>query len=320
MSLAIEPGLADRSVDIDLIRENSERAGWSIRYRQLEAGPLEVHSTVWYCGQILLKDESINRCLQLVGESPLGVITVLIPDRNRQAWVNGHSLDDGQMVILFPGNKIHLVTGKKSRIISMQVPQSVISAELGKYELEQLAVLENDLTPAISDKAEISQLRSLILNSRDSGTAGRQLSVTESSLISKLGSLVASGPNQVNGSSMRISFKQISILRKVDMYLESHLREEFRMSEISRASGVSERTLERLFKYAFGITPSAYIKSLRLHKARTELARQTIHDKSIAHIAMDQGFTHLGRFSVSYREHFGQSLSEFRRALVHEVL
>ena len=320
MSVAIELGLADRSVGIDLIRENSERAGWSIRYRQLEAGPLEVHSMVWYCGQILLKDESINRCLQVVGESPLGVITVLIPDRNRRAWVNGHSLDDGQMVILFPGNKFHLVTGRKSRIVSMQVPQSVISAELSEYELEQLDVLENDLTPAISDKAEISQLRTLILNSRDSGTAGRPSLITEASLISKLGLLVASYPNHMTGSPTCISIKQISTLRKVDMYLESHLREEFRMSEFSRASGVSERTLERLFKNAFGITPSAYIKTLRLHKARTELARKTIYNKSIAQIAMDQGFSHLGRFSVSYREHFGQSPSEFRRALVHEVL
>ncbi len=159
-----------------------------------------------------------------------------------------------------------------------------------------------------------------MLNSRGSGSAGRPSLITEASLISKLGSLVANYRNHMTGSPTRISIKQISILRKVDMYLESHLGEGFRMSEISRASGVSERTLERLFKYAFGITPSAYIKSIRLHKARTELARQTVHDKSIAHIAMDQGFTHLGRFSVSYREHFGQSPSEFRRAIVHEVL
>ncbi len=113
---------------------------------------------------------------------------------------------------------------------------------------------------------------------------------------------------------MRISIKQYNTLKKIDQYLESHLSDRLRMVDISRVSCVSERTLERLFKKAFGITPSAYITLLRLHKARGELSKKTNQDRSIAQIAMDLGFTHLGRFSISYREQFGQSPSEFRQA------
>ncbi len=118
---------------------------------------------------------------------------------------------------------------------------------------------------------------------------------------------------------MNNSCKQTSILRKADMYLETHLRDRLRVPDFSLAMGVSERTLERLFKNAFGLTPSAYIRAFRLQTTRRELARKTNHDKSITQIAMDQGFTHLGRFSISYREHFGQSPSEFRRALDQKV-
>lgn len=73
------------------------------------------------------------------------------------------------------------------------------------------------------------------------------------------------------------------------------------MSKVAHVAGVSERTLERLFMSHLGMTPSVYLRVCRLHQARKELAKVSASDKSISRIALDQGFTHLGRFSLAYR-------------------
>jgi transcriptional regulator GlxA family with amidase domain len=49
---------------------------------------------------------------------------------------------------------------------------------------------------------------------------------------------------------------------------------------------------------------------LRLDSARRELAAADHAATSVTTIAMQNGFHHLGRFSVGYREHFGESPRE----------
>ena len=51
----------------------------------------------------------------------------------------------------------------------------------------------------------------------------------------------------------------------------------------------------------------AYIKARRLNAARRALAAAGPKRFSVTRIAMENGFTHLGRFSVDYRRHFGAS-------------
>ena len=117
---------------------------------------------------------------------------------------------------------------------------------------------------------------------------------------------------QASDTTGHLSAKHREVFRQVELFLESHLQEQFQVSKVAHVAGVSERTLERLFMSRLGMTPSVYLRVRRLHQARNELAKVSASDKSISRIALDQGFTHLGRFSIAYRELFGHSPSEFR--------
>ena len=117
---------------------------------------------------------------------------------------------------------------------------------------------------------------------------------------------------QASDTAGNLSAKHREIFRQIELFLESHLQEQFQVSKVAHVAGVSERTLERLFMSHLGMPPSVYLRVRRLHQARKELAKVSTSDKSISRIALDQGFTHLGRFSLAYRELFGQSPSEFR--------
>lgn len=81
--------------------------------------------------------------------------------------------------------------------------------------------------------------------------------------------------------------------------------------EISKAAGVSVRTLEYAFRETFDLTPLGYLRLQRLHTARRELmAAAPPHRTNVSEIAMNAGFYHVARFAENYRRIFGELPSQ----------
>ena len=85
------------------------------------------------------------------------------------------------------------------------------------------------------------------------------------------------------------------------------------MTDLCRAAGVSERTLEYAFKEAMGLTPMAYLIRLRLHRVRQALLAATHASTTVSAVALDWGFWHFGEFSRAYRACFGELPSDTLR-------
>lgn len=77
-----------------------------------------------------------------------------------------------------------------------------------------------------------------------------------------------------------------------------------KMSDICKLFNVSVRTLEYAFKEIYGISPSKFLKSIRLNKARNALLNPTQDKKTVTEIAMYYGFMHLSQFASDYRSCF----------------
>ncbi len=95
--------------------------------------------------------------------------------------------------------------------------------------------------------------------------------------------------------------------------MEANLEEPLPLPDIADAVGLSTRQLERLFKKHLGRTPSRYYRELRLHHARLMLMQGSA---SILSIALAAGFVSASHFSRRYREYFGRTPREERRAVV----
>ena len=78
------------------------------------------------------------------------------------------------------------------------------------------------------------------------------------------------------------------------------------------AVGVSTRSLELSFREFKGVTPSVYLRQIRLQAAHSELI-DPASTLSIADLCVKWGFFHFGRFSELYRKAYGVSPSEARR-------
>jgi transcriptional regulator GlxA family with amidase domain len=80
------------------------------------------------------------------------------------------------------------------------------------------------------------------------------------------------------------------------------------IDDLCRLAGANPRTISRAFKVVHDTTPSRYLRELRLMEVRRVLL-SGCNRASITQVATRFGFRELGRFSVLYRNRFGEAPS-----------
>ena len=68
----------------------------------------------------------------------------------------------------------------------------------------------------------------------------------------------------------------------------------------------SERSLQLAFAARRGMSPMQFVLARRLAAAHRRLSRGEEQD-NVTSVATDLGFMHFGRFSIAYRETFGET-------------
>ncbi|MBV7292948.1 AraC family transcriptional regulator [Corynebacterium sp. TAE3-ERU16] len=89
--------------------------------------------------------------------------------------------------------------------------------------------------------------------------------------------------------------------------LESDPARPWTIAEIAATANVSVRTLQKHFKEATGVSPTEYLRNLRLDLVNDDLhATSWGSGVTVTDVAVSWGFTHMGRFSAAYRRRFGE--------------
>lgn len=92
-------------------------------------------------------------------------------------------------------------------------------------------------------------------------------------------------------------------------YIHAHADQKVGFADIVAAAGCSYRSVQRGFMDAYGMSPMAYLRAVRLKRIRALLlAGQS--GSAISEIANKWGFAHAGRFSQAYSREFGELPSE----------
>ena len=96
------------------------------------------------------------------------------------------------------------------------------------------------------------------------------------------------------------------VIAKFEDYLAARQYEPAYLAEICTAIGASERTLRTCCHEYFGMGPTHYLWLRRMHQARRALLGAEPQTTTVTAVATDHGFWELGRFSVDYRQLFGE--------------
>lgn len=93
-------------------------------------------------------------------------------------------------------------------------------------------------------------------------------------------------------------------------HIHAHAHETIGVAEIAAAARCGYRTVQNAFNDAYGMSPMAYLRLIRLKRVRSALLAGDPELGTIAEIARSWGFGHMGRFADIYRRRFGELPSE----------
>lgn len=100
---------------------------------------------------------------------------------------------------------------------------------------------------------------------------------------------------------------------RVERWVDGHISEEISLDQLCKVAGVGWRPLQKAFLAVKGQSPLEFVASRRLAAVHARLM-QAADDVMVSRVAMDLGFSHLGRFAANYRRIYGESPSDTVRA------
>jgi AraC-like DNA-binding protein len=100
------------------------------------------------------------------------------------------------------------------------------------------------------------------------------------------------------------------IVRRATELVEASFTGPPPMNVLAARMHLSPRTLTRAFISVIGMGPHLYFRHCALNRAREALLKAHPVENKVTAIAAELGFTEIGRFSVRYRELFGESPSQ----------
>jgi AraC-like DNA-binding protein len=88
-------------------------------------------------------------------------------------------------------------------------------------------------------------------------------------------------------------------------WIEAHLTDPITLGRLCVQAGLGARSLQSAFVAHCGVPPMRYVADRRLAWVQRRLSAAPLAPEVTA-VAIEAGFTHLGRFAVAYREAFGE--------------
>jgi len=104
--------------------------------------------------------------------------------------------------------------------------------------------------------------------------------------------------------------EQAAAVQRMQNYIGEHLKEEITLSDLARASLFSPWHSYRLFRQYTGMTPAAYIRSLRLSQSAVRLKSGSCR---VTDAALDSGFDSVEGYTRAFFREFGMNPSEYTR-------
>jgi AraC-like DNA-binding protein len=110
---------------------------------------------------------------------------------------------------------------------------------------------------------------------------------------------------------------QTAIAKQVQERITRDLKQRFSITELASSYGISAASLKNYFRGVYGETISAYLRRIRMMKAK-QLLQNT--NTLVTDIAFGVGYENTSKFAAAFREYYGYSPLEYRRKRKCEIV
>ena len=98
-------------------------------------------------------------------------------------------------------------------------------------------------------------------------------------------------------------------IRTAIAFMEKHLHRELSLEEMAQSVNLSRSRLRHLFKAETGITPSQYLKEIRMRRAQELIATTYLTMKQVM---SSIGVHNTGHFARDFKKIYGRTPAEYR--------
>lgn len=243
--------------------------------------------------------------VEQIGYVPSDKIMLINIRGDNDVLLNGRYVNSGSF---------HISSGKPIHAISKSTICAYIVTLDRDFFYERIAVGSKISSTKASFETFITPSQSSVLDFHkimiNGFIGGQVVDACQSDALRLMGSIqeIALSESDACLQVLPPSTRAYIVDRSCELLFENFSDEDFGVLEMCNHLKVSRRTLQYSFESIMGMSPSNYVRTVRLNIAR-KLLLLSPNDK-IQGAALDAGFSHLGRFSKYYQDFFGELPSQ----------
>ncbi|MGW0392930.1 AraC family transcriptional regulator [Streptomyces sp. NPDC003042] len=278
--------------------------------------PLDGHFRCAHQGKIGLYELGYGAEVEVTPGAPLDFYNVHVPlAGGGSITVDGEALSS-PLSVIGPGQNVSMRWNQDSLNRVLIIPRPMVDQALG-LRLSDPPQRSLDFMPVLDEAAEpVRAWLSLVKHFAefaDSGLAVRSpLAVQHFEQLLVNGLLDAQPHTLVDSVAGRGPAALPAAVRRAADFCVEHAHEPISVADMAQAARVSVWSLREGFRTHMAVTPLAYLRSVRLGRARRDLlaAAYGHTTETVTGVALRWGFTHLGRFTGYYRKTYGETPSQ----------
>jgi len=235
-------------------------------------------------------------------------LTFILSTSGTPKWY-GHDFDKDNVLLYFPGQEQDYVIPRNTRSLGLTISKQQIRRLDWKLRPESIQrICHANLKAVVACCAQTTGQvkRHTAISQEDGLLLQERLSIQLSNiLLPRLSEAENATPAELSAS------RAYRIVRSAEQHMATwdaeHLLD---ISQLARLVCVSPRTLYRAFHNQFGIGPYEYHVLMKLRAFRKSVRQQNLETDIITRTASNAGFSHMSRFSESYRKHYNEQPTE----------
>jgi AraC-like DNA-binding protein len=213
----------------------------------------------------------------------------------------------GQMRVINPDERGEPVYSDDCEKFSLRIPESLFSEVCAEHRWGKPTgrIAFQPLAYEFGGLDRLLPVLHLLCQELESGLATPQILQHYNFLIaSKLLSVLRHNVSLSAQASASVQFERLV------RFIEANLKRDISVEELAQHAHISPRSLYLLFEKHAKATPKEFIRQKKLGQVYANLMNPASALSNVTAVALEYGFTHLGRFSEFYKTTFGVLPSE----------